>query len=313
MDRLTLRLAVFFLTPFALTTSYATELANDNSAVLERLTRLEADLAAMQQPSQQPATGEDYFTTTSSGGFFGSAELTLLAPQVGTLAASGQILGTTLGTTQITPKYGSFAAARLTGGYRNAQGLGMRLRYWDYNARARGELFSANFDTTQQVLAIDGEVTQMLQVGMYELDVSLGLRWGQIARKAIFPDAFISQDFGGLGPTAALWARRPLGSSNFALVGGSRVSMLFGDNDYTVGVDPSITDLRFTLTSQHAAVMVYELQGGVEWSRITANDSRLFVRVQGEAQVWQIPPALFGLLANTTGLVGVSGAIGLDW
>lgn len=285
-----------------------------NNATLDRLNRVEAELSALKDSLQEnnSTVGEDYFTTTTtSGGFIGGVELTFLAPQTGTLAASGAIFGIPIGSVQLIPKYESFASVRLWGGYRNAQGLGGRVRYWDINANASGDFSGIPLDTRQSALALDMEGTQMMQVGLFELDASLGLRWGKIGRQALFPsDVVLAQSFNGVGPTAALWARRPLGNSNFSLVGGGRSSMLYGNNDYSIRL---VGPEGLTLTAQHAAVMVYEMQGGVEWSRIMANDSRLFVRVQGEAQVWQVPSLMFGLLDNTTGFVGVSTAAGIDW
>ena len=328
----TLLLAVMLAAPLS------AEEFSANNATLDRLNRVEAELSALKSNLQDSnaTVGEDYFTTTtSSGGFIGGVELTFLAPQTGTLAASGTILGNPIGSVQLVPKYESFASVRLWGGYRNAQGLGGRVRYWDINANASGDFDGVPLDTRQSALALDVEGTQVMEVGLFELDASLGLRWGKIGRQALFPfNTVLAQSFNGVGPTAALWARRPLGNSNFSLVGGGRSSMLYGNNDYLIRLGgatglpaglpavfgaPSLPAPApgqpegLTLTAQHAAVMVYELQAGVEWSRIMANDSRLFVRVQGEAQIWQVPSLMFGLLDNTTGFVGVSTAAGIDW
>ncbi|MEQ1829301.1 MAG: hypothetical protein ABL921_25275 [Pirellula sp.] len=310
---------VLILVAFATTNFLCAEDSAEMDTVLDRLERLEAELDAVRLSKSNNAKRSTQIcpSVSSCGRFFGGAELTVLAPQAGTLSATGTILGNPIGSMQLTPKYGSFAAGRYWGGYRNNRGLGLRFRDWDYNASASGTLGSDPIDTNYSARAIDVETTQLFDFGWFNLDGSLGLRWGETSRYASVPDdassspilAF-SQSMGGLGPTAAIRGRRTLGQSCWSLIGGGRTSLLFGNNHYS-GSFNSVADV--TLTAQHATAMVYEIQSGLEWSRVSSGGRRYFAQVMGEAQAWQVSSAAFGLLDSTTGLAGFSTGAGVNW
>ena len=94
-----------------------------------------------------------------------------------------------------------------------------------------------------------------------------------------------------------------------------RASLLYGNNNLRVLDPQDRTQLPddAVLQSANDVVSIYEMQLGLEWARTTASGSRLFLRTAFEGQAWNIPSPAFGLLDDTTGLVGVTFSAGFNY
>jgi hypothetical protein len=209
------------------------------------------------------------------------------------------------------------SAPRFWLGYTNADGLGVRARYFDFDHDAIGStaagtgIFRQTVESGLKVSALDLEVTQSARLGLTWLNAGGGLRYAETSLSASVVDNFgfthdSTASFHGIGPTVFLEATRPIGNGNFALFATARGSLLFGDARQRVTETFPIPSGNFSeslVASQ--VVTVGELQLGGQWQRSTRYGT-FFARSAFEAQAWSgagnltQPPleALFGPFLN---------------
>lgn len=202
-------------------------------------------------------------------------------------------------------------------GYVNSCGLGIRLRYWNYDHELESEALNFNvidvFSMTNhgglEVRAIDIEVTQQITLGLWSANVAAGLRVGRVSHDSNvnidFLDTTIlnlsSRDtFEGVGPTLAGELRRGLGRSNFNFVVSGRGSLLYGtstksfgcnipldfDDLRNRGVEASSLPTDGISIKRDQLISVAELQLGLEWTRCLKSGATVFVEGLFEGQVW---------------------------
>lgn len=289
--------------------SYVT--TNDTN-LAARLDALESELASLRGAGLAgETTCGGYDAAEGCGHYIAGAELTLLLPHTGamTLLDGGGAAVT------LTPEYHLVAAPRFWLGYRNAEGLGMRARYWTLDANA-GPFDPLNLVRSLHLETLDFEATQTAQIQHWDVDISAGLRWAQDRNDLLAPPGVVlTQDFQGIGGTIGLGVSRPIGSRGISLFANTRASLIYGDNNYVVGVapqPPAVFPIA-TLRNSDEVVSIYEMQLGVEWGWVNASGSNWFVRTALEGQAWNIPSVALGLLDDTTGLVGASFAIGFNY
>lgn len=269
------------------------------------------------------------------GGFFGGAELTLLVAQTGGLGINIPDLNT--GNFQVTPEYDAAVSPRFWFGYQGPGGLAFRCRWWFYDQSARGtdlqgaqlpdidlpiidlpDQIDFDLSTRLRADALDLEIAETQSWCNWDFVLSGGLRYARVEETYRFGsrdgNISIGRDFEGLGATVALNTLRPIGDKGFALVGGFRASLLYGESDLGISAaDIGLDGLGggATLVAKQHMLENYEIQLGGRWSRDT-DYGRLFAQAVGEAQAWELPPVLLGIGDANIGFVGASFAIGIE-
>ena len=234
------------------------------------------------------------------------------APRVGDfLSGNPNLPGTApaLGENDFSP------APRVSFGYVNCNGLGFRTTFWqfDQNLAAETQTYRSegvvHTSGNLNVYAIDNEVTQRISFCLWEMTLGAGIRYGAIDHQFAYteatdPTSSFSNSFYGIGPTVSIEARRPLGCTNFALIGKARCSLLLGEQYASVMEDEA--------AKVDSCVAVGEIQLGAEWSKPLCC-GRFFVQGLWEAQVWSGSNigSSSTSLNNDLGLIGGTLAIGL--
>jgi hypothetical protein len=209
-------------------------------------------------------------------------------------------------------------------GYVGCDGLGARIRYWQFDQTGdvsfavqdagivanvgpywedwdlRDGDVAINFGI--ELHAVDLEVTQDFRFRSAVGVLSGGVRYARVVQDydaictrlvGSMEDIQLEHVFEGCGPTVALELHRPVGCRGLALFGSFRGSALFGD------VDAIVKDLEyeqpngplldnddvFTCSGENVAG-VLEAQVGVEWTRRLSRGADLLVRLGYEGQVW---------------------------
>ena len=218
-------------------------------------------------------------------GWYGSAQAVWLKPHHADgpgVAAQGLNLDTDF---EVTP--------RLELGLARSDGLGFRVRYWefehDFNTTFPGPiLFSTAWDTWVG----DIEVTKSTKLGCnWDATVAVGLRHVDYAERVAFGDvvaleaAFVEETFDGTGLTVAVEVRRCV-SCNWGLFGNARASAVYGDEtlDFLQTEGGMITDVTFEQLNN--VKYIWEAQAGVEWTRPIPCGGYWYARAFGEVQYW---------------------------
>lgn len=226
------------------------------------------------------------------------SELTLLTPHTGSVNGSGNNIFN-FQNQSVVPEREMGVGGRYWLGYRNDSGLGVRTRYWHFNQLGVGP---PNLDPNLDAQTWDTEVTQLFSRGVYSLDLSGGVRWGEI-NDHVSP--VIDESFSGWGSTVALLGRRQIGSGPWSIIGGARGSLLFGNHDFAI--------LGIPINSTQEVLPVMEMQLGGEYSKRMFKNTNTFLRSALETQLWEMPPTLIGLFDQNVGLVGVNFSAGIRY
>jgi hypothetical protein len=251
-----------------------------------------------------------------SQGFYGGVELSYLKAHnssgtgpTGLLAAarSVNVGGITVDSSvaEIDPDFEP--TPRLWIGYQRCDGLGVRLRYWEYDHSfdvAIGSPFTLFFDTfTQTIPGADGfhgwdtwiadiEVTDSSLVGCYwDVTWSCGFRQVEFVENVGlglpgFPLLIMSKSFIGSGLTASVEVRRRA-TCNIGLFCSARASAIYGDED-TQLVDrfgPGLITAN-SETERNDVKYIWEAQLGVEYIMPLSSGASLFARAGAEVQYW---------------------------
>lgn len=220
------------------------------------------------------------------------------------------------------PDWDLKSAVRLWAGYQNAEGLGVRLTYFQFDQSVDAQTTFANvgggvqfvdigFNYAYDARTFDVEAIQSFNPNRnWNLVVGAGFRYAEYTERNLLnigitgfnPGEFIGVpglietgfDSQSYGLTTSLEARRRVGG-NFALFLGTRASILFGNEKEIIGINAAggippeiqtfINDL-LTEDEQDNIKFIYEARMGVEWNRETARGGMLFARMTAEAQYW---------------------------
>jgi hypothetical protein len=215
-------------------------------------------------------------------GFIGSAELLFLKPHhsMGTRGALG---------TDLDPDYD--IAYRLSAGYQGSDGLGWRIRYFEFDHQTDA-VVGANTDSVDyETYVIDLEFIDSMSLGCYwDASVFGGFRYVEFdelyeARVTAtgVPVTGRQFDHAGYGLTLGGELRRCIGNGLAGFVN-SRASVIMADEDETVLtpvagwvlVDEELNNIYY----------IYEAQAGAQWTRELQQGGYLFARAFAEVQFW---------------------------
>ena len=253
----------------------------ENESLEEKVRRLEAQLDQHLRQSKidpYPLVDSPFPTqNVERGGLFGAIELTFLKPYL-----SGAPATFGIGTSRVIDANYS-TGVRYILGYKNDSGLGVRARYWNYDTNSN---FVAPFAPSRLGIHLDvadAEITLGQRLCNWDLEVSGGLRYGKLQYSNGTPTLFGvgGLTFEGVGPTAALSARRILGDSGLSLFGNIRGSMLMGH----INNGSLLTNMPRT-SIEDEIMTVAENQLGIAWTRSLTTVFQLEVRGAWETQFW---------------------------
>ena len=260
---------------------------------------MQAELESLRSEFSQVSYGQDADGYKGDGNFGGRCgwlagfELAILRPQMTTFDYKHIDMDADVdpdfdfGDTQ--PRLGYKSSPRVWLGYQTSKGLGMQVRYWTLDQRAMHQVDEDRYNGIGvDATALDFEMTQLVCWGPLQTNFSGGLRYGKIETcftdsGGFGTDTFATQ-FEGVGPTAAVNVRRPIRCGDWALIGNSRGSLLFGDQSETSIDNDGSLDLYFV--RQDVPLGVIESQIGLEYSRILDNGGKLSARALMEGQLW---------------------------
>ena len=280
-----------------------------------RVAALEREVAALKSQSHMVA-GE--FQAEPSPATFGAgAELTLLRPEIGSLALRNLIQDRF----QVTPDYDLNAACRVWIDRDWGNGLGWRAAYWTFQDAARLEFppqfQNAALSSALNLYTVDLELTRQARFACWDVSTSIGARIGGVdIEEALTTDlnsGSINEHFTGAGLTFSLGTQQPLGQSHWSLCSGFRGSLLYGATSFNMSADVNEAiqfhgGLAGTVADQ--TVAIWEIQAGLQYERCT-QIGILFGRAAVEAQLWELPPVIAGLGDKSLGLLGPTFAVGL--
>lgn len=245
------------------------------------------------------------------GGFQGGAEVIFFKPFAEAGSTPNSILASS-GADEFLPAW------RLWGGYANDEGLGSRIRWWQYDQTATSTPPSPESAFPSRLIfqKLDCELTQQVCFHSWELLVSGGITYVGNEINSVRPDRRFDERyrFDGVGLTAGLQAIRD--SARFPemkLVGTVQWSGAYGNNVAT-RFAPVSDAPPFSFESTTASIL--ELSIGPRWERKLDGGAIVFAGGAAEAQYWTTGlGTLFSLLpigagGGDVGLVGLSVNVG---
>lgn len=212
--------------------------------------------------------GRDFWVCSDRcGGIIGGSELVYLRPY-----GSGGVFDTGAGgqmNYQPTMRYWL--------GYQRADGLGGRIRYWEFDRNGAGP---GGTGVGAEFRTFDAELTQTVDFRTWNFLFAGGLRYAEtnITRNDAAVPAF-NAGFDGIGLTTAAQATRNLNcSGSLRFTAGARWSALYGNSKTQIG--GAIVPVRDDL------VNILEINVGPQYRRHLRNGSYLTVGAGLEAQYW---------------------------
>lgn len=251
------------------------------------------------------------------GGFQGGAEVIFFKPFAEAGSTPNSILASS-GADEFLPAW------RLWGGYANDEGLGSRIRWWQYDQAATSTPPSPESAFPSRLIfqKLDGEVTQQVCFHSWELLVSGGLTYVGNEINSLHPDQRFDERyrFDGVGLTAGLQAIRDgVLFPSMKMVGTMQWSGVYGNSTssslFVPQPPPAPPSNDHAFSSTTASVL--ELSIGPRWERTLDGGAILFAGGAAEAQYWTTGlGTLFSLLpigagGGDVGLVGLSVNVGL--
>lgn len=208
-------------------------------------------------------------------------------------------------------------------GYQSADGLGARIRYWEFDRGATGPIPGIGaIGLGIEYRNLDIEMTQAVDFKRWNLLFAGGLRYQETATDItltplVGPAVALGVGFDGVGLTFATQATRDLNSSgSWRMTAGARYSAVYGNGK----ISGAIGGFGGTGAINDNLVNVVELNIGPQYRRRLSNGSYLTVGAGIEAQYYNnganiaLPPALAigGVgLGYDTGFVGFASNIAI--
>lgn len=216
-------------------------------------------------------------------------EASLLKPHTGNINIPG--VGS------LTPGYDYELASRLFIGHENAEGLGARITWWQFDHPANGGAFAT---AGVEAMSVDFDITSRAQFCGWDLTTFGGVRYGELQLNLGALGTVLATDFDGFGPTVGLQARRKY-SDSLALIANGRAALLFGDTTVSVqGLGAGDAEDHY-LQTMEASI-------GVEHTK-SLGSGVLTTRAMLEAQTWE-SGSILGLINTDIGFVGPTLSVG---
>lgn len=201
-------------------------------------------------------------------------------------------------------EFGFETSPRITVGYRSPDGLGTRVRLWEYNHQNNSGRSPYAIDTYN----VDVEVFEEISLGSCtSIEWSAGIRYNEFDQFSDDDDAGIGPGFGwyafdGFGAIVGIEARRSV-SCNSAIYARLRQAILMDDYDVSTIFSESDDTLHDTV------VGMTEIALGYETSLASSGCYSVNGRVGVEWQQWQ--NYLAGLW--DTGFAGFTAGVSVDY
>lgn len=173
---------------------------------------------------------------------------------------------------------------RITVGYAGSDGLGVRLRWWDYDHTGEG---LDNDDETIDVdtYTVDVELFDTVQLNCnWTAEISAGVRFNDFEEVMVdvSEEDLRINAFEGFGGVVGLELKRYIGG-NSSLYAGVRGAILMDDKTVFNADDGVVEQDRLLLDSTQGML---ELALGYEYASSMGNGATVFARAQGEWQNW---------------------------
>jgi len=157
--------------------------------------------------------------------------------------------------------------------YKCDDNLGIRVRYFEWEGSGAD---------TAEIMTIDFEVFDGFQLGSWDGEYSVGIRYGEFDEEGT--------DYDGWGPTLGVELTRQL-SGAFSLYAGARGSLLYGNEDYY---------------DEDEVLPIVELEVGIQYDI----NACTYIRLGLEAQNYQ---SISDDDNEDTGLFGGALEVGFGW
>jgi hypothetical protein len=271
----------------------------------------------MQEKKRSPSLPE----ILNKGRYFGAAEVLLMKPRFLGSTALTRTTGTAI--TAVPFEFDYSFAPRLNAGFESEQGPGIEFEYWYFNDRSNAARMTSNGATVGQTsvyllgperwtrlnavaagetLAVehvlkaqsfDAVAFKELEFKISRLNGFLGLHYATLshqleARVTDAASALVGQltalsEFEGVGPTIGIEYLRPVGHTKLEMLGGIKISILFGERDQLVQNSANLDFNRF-----EADELLSGLDGhlGVQYMHHLTEHRTVFARTSLEAQHW---------------------------
>jgi len=209
-------------------------------------------------------------------------------------------------------------APRFWLGYQGGNGLGVRLRYMQYDEQllaatldsadptitlffdglsaTNGQVMS--FATGMELDVLDLDITQDFDVWCAKLTAGAGVRYAKLrydysaaVSSSLGELQFVSageSSFEGAGPTAFIDFKAPIRRSGLSVVGGLRGSILFGQGRDIDVVSRIVAPVSLSSSIEIAERSTGVLEGslGLQYDRPLTQGTDAFVRCAWEGQLW---------------------------
>lgn len=243
--------------------------------------------------------GRDFWVCKDRcGGWVGGVDFLLLRPYAG--GGWLQSGGNANAQLNFNPAY------RIYLGRQNADGLGGRLRFFEFD---RGVTNGTSI-LGVEARYLDAEMTQAVDFRRWNLLFAGGLRYAQIEGNSGVNTALPGFGFDGFGLTFAGQATRDLNKSgSLRMTSGARWSAVYGNSSTSLNGAPGVTRNRDDL------VNILEINIGPQYRRQLRNGAYLTFGGGFEAQYWSNPVSVaavpLGIAASDIGFAGFSSTIAI--
>ncbi len=237
----------------------------------------------------------------SCGGFTGGAEVIFFKP-FGEASQTGQQVIAFSNADSFLPAW------RLWGGWSDAEGLGFRVRWWQYDQFSTGTTLGVDFTSRLIFQKLDVEATQRVQYRSWDILYSGGVTWigNEMALDASNVVGTDRWRLDAAGVTVGLQGiRRSRRFEHWRLQGSSQFSGVFGN-----GIAQTVADPIGDQPSSMGAILEFSV--GPRWERSIGGGATAFAGGNAEAQYW-----MTGLGAVEDGVTpdgqGPLGLVGLSF